>query len=121
MIRKSWFALTGVILVVLAACGGGTATTTGGGGTDTTAVGGGAETTAAGTGSTEAGGGVTQRDYTFEVVTHGQASDPFWSVAANGVAAAAEDMGRYGQLPGTGDLRHGRHEPDHRHRGRRPA
>jgi simple sugar transport system substrate-binding protein len=106
--RKSWFALAGVILVVLAACGGdgGTATTTGDGGTATTAVGGGADTTATGTGSTEDGGGVTQRDYTFEVVTHGQASDPFWSVAANGVAAAAEDMGvtaNY-QAPGTFDM-----------------
>jgi simple sugar transport system substrate-binding protein len=37
--------------------------------------------------------GVTQRDFRFVVVTHGQASDPFWSVAANGVDAAAEDMG----------------------------
>ena len=49
---------------------------------------------------------MTQRDYTFEVVTHGQASDPFWSVAANGVAAAAEDMGvtaNY-QAPGTFDM-----------------
>ena len=35
----------------------------------------------------------TQRDFRFVVVTHGQASDPFWSVAANGVDAAAEDMG----------------------------
>jgi simple sugar transport system substrate-binding protein len=99
-------ALIAVIAVALAACttGGGTATTTGDGGTDTSAAG--ADTTAAGTGSTEAGGGVTQRDYTFEVVTHGQASDPFWSVAANGVAAAAEDMGvtaNY-QAPGTFDM-----------------
>lgn len=38
-------------------------------------------------------GGVAQRDYRFVVVTHGQASDPFWSVAANGVSAAEEDMG----------------------------
>jgi simple sugar transport system substrate-binding protein len=38
-------------------------------------------------------GAVTQRDFRFVVVTHGQASDPFWSVAANGVDAAAEDMG----------------------------
>jgi simple sugar transport system substrate-binding protein len=38
-------------------------------------------------------GGVTQRAFRFVVVTHGQASDPFWSVAANGVDAAAEDMG----------------------------
>ena len=41
----------------------------------------------------ENGGAVTQRDFRFVVVTHGQASDPFWSVAANGVTAAAEDMG----------------------------
>ncbi len=39
------------------------------------------------------GNGVAQRDFRFVVVTHGQASDPFWSVAANGVDAAAEDMG----------------------------
>jgi simple sugar transport system substrate-binding protein len=39
------------------------------------------------------GDGVTQRDFRFVVVTHGQATDPFWSVAANGVDAAAEDMG----------------------------
>jgi simple sugar transport system substrate-binding protein len=51
-------------------------------------------------------GGVTQRGFRFVVVTHGQASDPFWSVAANGVNAAAEDMGvqvEY-QAPGTFDL-----------------
>ncbi len=29
----------------------------------------------------------------FVVVTHGQASDPFWSVVQNGVAQAGEDMG----------------------------
>jgi simple sugar transport system substrate-binding protein len=39
------------------------------------------------------GGAVNQRDFRFVVVTHGQASDPFWSVAANGVNDAAEDMG----------------------------
>jgi simple sugar transport system substrate-binding protein len=38
-------------------------------------------------------GGVSQRDFRFVVVTHGQASDPFWSVAANGVDDAASDMG----------------------------
>jgi simple sugar transport system substrate-binding protein len=37
--------------------------------------------------------GVSQRDFRFVVVTHGQSADPFWSVAANGVDAAAEDMG----------------------------
>jgi simple sugar transport system substrate-binding protein len=52
------------------------------------------------------GDGVTQRDYRFVVVTHGQSSDPFWSVAANGVTAAGEDMGvevEY-QAPGTFDM-----------------
>src|ERR687892_1224833 len=46
-----------------------------------------------GNGGNGDGGGVSQRDFRFIVVTHGQASDPFWSVAANGVDAAAEDMG----------------------------
>jgi simple sugar transport system substrate-binding protein len=52
------------------------------------------------------GDGVTQRDFRFVVVTHGQASDPFWSVAANGVDDAAADMGvevEY-QAPGTFDM-----------------
>ena len=30
---------------------------------------------------------------TIEVVTHGQASDPFWSVVKNGVDQAAADLG----------------------------
>jgi simple sugar transport system substrate-binding protein len=33
-----------------------------------------------------------QRPYRIVVVTHGQASDPFWSVVKNGVDAAARDM-----------------------------
>lgn len=40
------------------------------------------------------------------VVSHGQASDPFWSVVQNGVAQAGEDMGvnvQY-QAPGTFDM-----------------
>ena len=46
-----------------------------------------------GNGDGNGDGGVKQRDFRFVVVTHGQASDPFWSVAANGVDAAAADMG----------------------------
>jgi simple sugar transport system substrate-binding protein len=46
-----------------------------------------------GNGNGDGNGAVNQRDFRFVVVTHGQASDPFWSVAANGVDAAAEDMG----------------------------
>jgi simple sugar transport system substrate-binding protein len=52
------------------------------------------------------GDGVAQRNFRFVVVTHGQASDPFWSVAANGVEAAGDDMGvtvEY-QAPGTFDM-----------------
>lgn len=33
------------------------------------------------------------KDIRIEVVSHGQASDPFWSVVQNGVIAAAADMG----------------------------
>jgi simple sugar transport system substrate-binding protein len=69
---KRWAVLAFVFALVAAAC-------TGGGGD--------------GDGDGDGGGGVTQRDFRFVVVTHGQASDPFWSVAANGVDAAAEDMG----------------------------
>jgi simple sugar transport system substrate-binding protein len=39
------------------------------------------------------GGGGGDRDLTIEVVTHGQASDPFWSVVKNGVDQAAADLG----------------------------
>jgi simple sugar transport system substrate-binding protein len=34
-----------------------------------------------------------QRDLRFVVVSHGQASDPFWSVVKNGVDAVAKDLG----------------------------
>jgi simple sugar transport system substrate-binding protein len=69
---KRWAVLMFVFALAAAACNGG--------GGD-------------GDGDGDGGGGVTQRDFRFVVVTHGQASDPFWSVAANGVDAAAEDMG----------------------------
>jgi simple sugar transport system substrate-binding protein len=45
-------------------------------------------------------------DLRFVVVTHGQASDPYWSVVQNGVNQAAEDMGvevEY-QAPDTFDM-----------------
>jgi simple sugar transport system substrate-binding protein len=41
----------------------------------------------------DGGGGGDRGDITIAVVTHGQASDPFWSVVANGVNQAAEDLG----------------------------
>jgi simple sugar transport system substrate-binding protein len=71
---KKWAALALVLMLAAAAC-------TGDDGGD------------GGDGDGNGDGAVTQRDFRFVVVTHGQASDPFWSVAANGVDAAAEDMG----------------------------
>lgn len=95
MKKRMWPALLLAFALVVAACGGDdAATTTAAGGDDGTA------TTAA------AGDAVTQRGFRFVVVSHGQASDPFWSVAANGVEAAADDMGvtvEY-QSPGTFDM-----------------
>src|ERR1700687_6425842 len=47
-----------------------------------------------------------QNSYRFVVVTHGQASDPFWSVVKNGVDQGAKDMGvsvEY-QAPGRFDM-----------------
>jgi simple sugar transport system substrate-binding protein len=88
MRKKIWPVLVAVLAVALAACaGGGGTTTSGAGGTTTT-------------------GGVSQRSFRFVVVSHGQSSDPFWSVAANGVEDAADDMGvtvEY-QAPGTFDM-----------------
>jgi simple sugar transport system substrate-binding protein len=85
--NKRWAALALVFALGAAACTGD------GGGGD-------------GGGGNGDGNGVSQRDFRFVVVTHGQASDPFWSVAANGVDDAAEDMGvevEY-QAPGTFDM-----------------
>ncbi|HSF84161.1 MAG TPA: sugar ABC transporter substrate-binding protein [Acidimicrobiia bacterium] len=85
MRRFRWLAILAAFVLVLAACGGDDDSAD-----TTTADGGDTATTAA------AGGGdeqVAQRDYRFVVVSHGQPADPFWSVAANGVSAAGEDMG----------------------------
>jgi simple sugar transport system substrate-binding protein len=38
-------------------------------------------------------GGGSRANIDIEVVTHGQASDPFWSIFKNGVTAAAKDLG----------------------------
>ena len=38
-------------------------------------------------------GGIKRSDISIQVVTHGQASDPFWSVVQNGVDAAKKDLG----------------------------
>src|SRR5947207_365928 len=39
------------------------------------------------------GGGANRSNILIEVVTHGQASDPFWSIFKNGVDQAGKDMG----------------------------
>jgi simple sugar transport system substrate-binding protein len=41
----------------------------------------------------DGGDGGASRDLRIVVVTHGQASDPFWSVVANGVNQARDDLG----------------------------
>ena len=98
MKRSVLIALLMAFALVLAACSSSSDDTT------TTAAGGdAAETT---TTADSGGDAVMQRDFRFVVVSHGQASDPFWSVAANGVDAAADDMGvnvEY-QAPGTFDM-----------------
>ena len=58
-------------LLILSACGGGSQAT----------------------GSTSSSSGGTSRNLKFYVITHGQASDPFWSVIKRGVDQGAKDMG----------------------------
>lgn len=100
MKRNLFIALIALVVLVLAGC-----TSVDEGAAETTSDGGAADEAAGG--STEGGGAaVAQRDYRFVVVSHGQSSDPFWSVAANGVQAGADDMGvtvEY-QAPGTFDM-----------------
>ncbi len=63
------------------------------------------------------GGGGT----TIEVVTHGQASDPFWSVFKRGVEDAAAQMGATVELLRPGHVRHGGDvAADRRRRGEEP-
>lgn len=62
-----------MLLFVLAACGGGTANTT--------------------SNSSSSSSNPSRANLKFYVITHGQASDPFWSVVKKGVDQAAHDMG----------------------------
>jgi simple sugar transport system substrate-binding protein len=101
MKRSVWLALLLSFALIVGACSGDSEDTT------TTAAGGDSgDTTTTAADSGDSGDAVTQRDFRFVVVSHGQASDPFWSVAANGVDAAASDMSvtvEY-QAPGTFDM-----------------
>jgi simple sugar transport system substrate-binding protein len=103
MKRSVWLVLLLAFALIVGACGGDDESSS-----TTAAAGDGTTTTATSDTSGGDGGGdaVTQRSFRFVVVSHGQASDPFWSVAANGVQAAADDMGvtvEY-QAPGTFDM-----------------
>ncbi len=100
MKRSVWLVLLLAFALIVGACGGDDEADT------TTTAGGDTATTAADSGDGDGGDAVTQRGFRFVVVSHGQASDPFWSVAANGATAAGEDMGvtvEY-QAPGTFDM-----------------
>ena len=104
MKRRVWLGLILAFALVVAACGDDDdAATTTAAATTTEAA---ATTEAATTTEADDGDAVLQRDFRFVVVSHGQSSDPFWSVAANGVGDAAEDMGVEGQYqaPGTFDM-----------------
>ena len=97
VISKRLWVLLAVLVLALAACTSAE---------DTGATGDTEPDDTGATATTGDGDGVAQRDYRFVVVSHGQSSDPFWSVAANGVQAAAADMGvtvEY-QAPGTFDM-----------------
>jgi simple sugar transport system substrate-binding protein len=64
-----------MLLVILAACGGGTTNST------------------SSTSSSSSSSNPSRANLKFYVITHGQASDPFWSVVKKGVDQAAHDMG----------------------------
>jgi simple sugar transport system substrate-binding protein len=70
MKTKLWFVLAVVMALVVSGCGGGEEDV-----------------------GQQGGGGAERGDIRIAVVTHGQASDPFWSVVKNGVDQGAEDMG----------------------------
>ncbi len=69
-------ALFVMLIFVLAACGGG-----------------GTSNNQSSTSSTSSSGNTSRSNLHFFVITHGQASDPFWSVVKRGVDQAAKDMG----------------------------
>jgi len=79
--------LVGVAVLVLAACGTSSTPATTGSSADQ-----GSSTQSAGSSGSSSSGG-QRANLRFVVITHGQASDPFWSVVKNGVDQGAKDMG----------------------------
>jgi simple sugar transport system substrate-binding protein len=75
MRRRAWAVLPLMLVVAVACTSGGNNKKASPGATETS------------------GGAVKQTSFRIAVVTHGQASDPFWSVVSNGVKAAAQDEG----------------------------
>ena len=74
---KKLFILVVMLPFVLAACGGTTSTTQS---------------------TSDSTSNPARSNLKFYVITHGQASDPFWSVVKKGVDQAAKDMGVTGDL-----------------------
>ena len=70
---KKLIILVAMLPFVLAACGGSSSTTS--------------------NQSSTSGGNTSRSNIKFYVITHGQATDPFWSVVKKGVDQAAHDMG----------------------------
>ncbi len=98
MKRSIWMVILLAVALIVGACSSDSDDTT----TTAAAGDGGGETAT----TADSGDAVMQRDLRFVVVSHGQASDPFWSVAANGAKDAGDDMGvtvEY-QAPGTFDM-----------------
>ena len=64
------------------------------------------------------GGSADRSGILIEVVTHGQASDPFWSIFKNGVDQAGKDMGVKVEYSAPRHVRHAEDGPaDRRRRG----
>lgn len=86
-------ALVALIAIVAAGCGksksGSSSSDTGGASSASSAV----TSDTSGSSSSSASAPAAGKSLKIAVVTHGQASDPFWSVVKNGIDAGAKDMG----------------------------
>lgn len=87
-------ALVALIAIVAAGCGksksGSSSSDTGGASSAATSA---TSSTSGASSSSSAAPAAGGKNFKIAVVTHGQASDPFWSVVKNGIDAGAKDMG----------------------------